>query len=116
VELSGDLVLGCSDGTLVVYDVKPRAKHVSVIGGVPVSETRATLTPDGMQDKRWMSLDVEPITHLHEYRRKSDLDMNHAPQKAADKYTGVVFFTTVSGTIYLVKHQEKTVMQKFNLS
>ena len=75
-----------------------------MMSGMSISETRASLTPDGMQDKRWMTVDTEPITHIYEHRRRSDLELSYAPQKAADRYTSVVFFTTVSGTIYLVKH------------
>ena len=77
---------------------------MAVIGGVPISETRASLTPDGMQDKRWMTVEGEPITHIYEYRRQSDFELSHAPQKPADRYTGVVFFCTVSGSVYRVKH------------
>jgi hypothetical protein len=70
------------------------------------------MAPESLQEKRWLTvLDTEPITHVYEYRRKSDLEIiSTSTQKNSDKYAGVIFFCTINGIVYLIKHHEKTLL------
>ena len=121
-ELTGDIVFGCSDGTLAVYDVRSgsRIKNSSnIFSGVSGHvESGRLMAPESLQEKRWLTvLDSEPITHVYEYRRKSDLEISQpSSQKNSDRYAGVIFFCTINGTVYLIKHHEKTLLHKFDLS
>lgn len=121
-ELTGDIVFGCSEGTLAVYDVKSGSRiksNASIYAGVSGHvESGRLMAPESLQEKRWLTvLDAEPITHVYEYRRKSDLEIIQSfDKKNGDRYAGVIFFCTINGIVYLIKHHEKTLLQKFDLS
>ena len=67
-ELAGDIILGCSDGALVIYDVKAKPRNIAIVGGIHVTDTKSGLTPESLQERRWIVLNnIEPITHVFEY-------------------------------------------------
>jgi len=129
-ELEGDLILGCADGALVIYDVKSRPRNtIAIVGGIHVTDTKSGLTPEGLRERRWVALNnAEPITHIFEYlpctpkNGASDIDSmfdlpsDQTQSNTNAKHLGSIIASSVDGMVYLLKYSDKSLLHRFNFS
>ena len=129
-ELAGDLILGCSEGALVIYDVKAKPKHsIAIVGGIHVTDTKSGLTPESLNERRWIAFnEVEPITHIFEYLPTSmkngagdidsifDFSGGQSKPNNSNKYYGSIVASTVNGIVYMMRYQDKSFLHRFDLS
>jgi hypothetical protein len=108
IEQKQEIILGCSSGTLILYELKMQKRSIAVVGGVQMPPPQKALyqtPPESLQEHRRVALqEKEPLLYIEEC--------------LGPHQTNTVLFGTLSGTIYLLNHRSKPAqtIQKVDLS
>jgi len=108
IEQKQEIILGCSSGTLILYELKMQKRSIAVVGGVQMPPPQKALyqtPPESLQEHRRVALqEKEPLLYIEEC--------------LGPHQTNTVLFGTLSGTIYLLNHRSKPAqtIQKVHLS